>query len=381
MSGDTAPGSIHGSWQITAEDVALVARGARVLGSGGGGNLYLGQLLAVNAVRGGRSIAVIPPENLDDDAFVIAVAQIGTTTVFAERLARGGDIDRAFTTMERYAGKRATAVMCYEIGGVNSMLPLVVAAQRGLPVVDADLMGRAFPEFQMTTLDIYGAPSSPIALCDDRGNVTIVAATEDMFWTERLARALTLAMGGLAYVARPVLHAVDIKRMAVSGSYSRAHAIGKALQRASDNGASVEVALIAQGGRTVLRGRIIGIERHVLGQVGRGSVAVQDLTDAVAGPSSIEFQNEYLMVRRDAKTVATTPDALCVIDEETGAVVDIETLHAGLHVVVIAFPADLKLITPAALHIVGPAAFGYDTLFTPHHGLINRRNSLSSQHS
>ena len=46
-------------------------------------------------------------------------------------------------------GERVVAVMAGEIGGMNSMEPLIVAAQVGLPAVDCDGMGRAFPELQV----------------------------------------------------------------------------------------------------------------------------------------------------------------------------------------------------------------------------------------
>lgn len=36
-----------------------------------------------------------------------------------------------------------------EVGGGNGLEALVVAMQMGLPVVDMDLMGRAFPELQV----------------------------------------------------------------------------------------------------------------------------------------------------------------------------------------------------------------------------------------
>ena len=44
--------------------------------------------------------------------------------------------------------------MTIEEGGVNATLPLVVSALSGLPVIDADGMGRAFPELQMVTYNV-----------------------------------------------------------------------------------------------------------------------------------------------------------------------------------------------------------------------------------
>ena len=39
--------------------------------------------------------------------------------------------------------------MCAEVGGFNSFEPLVTGARANLPVLDADGMGRAFPELQV----------------------------------------------------------------------------------------------------------------------------------------------------------------------------------------------------------------------------------------
>jgi DUF917 family protein len=51
--------------------------------------------------------------------------------------------------------------MSVEIGGGNGLQPLLVAAQMGIPVVDADAMGRAYPEAQMTSFAIGDLPMYP----------------------------------------------------------------------------------------------------------------------------------------------------------------------------------------------------------------------------
>ncbi len=49
-----------------------------------------------------------------------------------------------------------TALLSFEIGGGNGLEPLALAARMGLPVVDADLMGRAFPEMQVRRGEVCG---------------------------------------------------------------------------------------------------------------------------------------------------------------------------------------------------------------------------------
>ena len=45
--------------------------------------------------------------------------------------------------------------MSCEAGGLNSTTPFTVAAELGIPLVDGDMMGRAFPELQMCTPTLY----------------------------------------------------------------------------------------------------------------------------------------------------------------------------------------------------------------------------------
>ena len=58
--------------------------------------------------------------------------------------------------LQEHLGREITHTMPIEAGGLNSTMPFTVAARLGLPVVDADGMGRAFPEVQMVTATIYG---------------------------------------------------------------------------------------------------------------------------------------------------------------------------------------------------------------------------------
>jgi uncharacterized protein len=52
---------------------------------------------------------------------------------------------------------------------------LIVGARAGLPVIDGDGMGRAFPELQMDMFSIYGVAPTPGALADPRGLEVVFA--------------------------------------------------------------------------------------------------------------------------------------------------------------------------------------------------------------
>ncbi len=167
------------SWQLTAADLPDLARGATLLGTGGGGDPYIGKML-VERVLGKGSITILDPDELADDLFVIPTAQMGAPTVMIEKIPAGTEPTLALRTLEEHLGRTADATMPIECGGINSMIPLIVAAETGLPVVDADGMGRAFPELSMETFAVYGVHGSPLALAGERGERVVIDTGDEV---------------------------------------------------------------------------------------------------------------------------------------------------------------------------------------------------------
>src|SRR4029077_13477017 len=98
---------------------------------------------------------------------------------------------------------RLDGLLPFEIGGVNTIVALALGMRLGLPVVDADIMGRAYPELNLVTLTLFGVKATPFSLADEHGN-TVVMNTIDNDWTERLGRAIAIEFGaicpGMGYV-------------------------------------------------------------------------------------------------------------------------------------------------------------------------------------
>lgn len=67
----------------------------------------------------------------------------------SERLQGGTELPAAVRALTTYMGlnldKDVTGVISDEIGGGNGLEPMIVAAAMGKAVLDADLMGRAYP--------------------------------------------------------------------------------------------------------------------------------------------------------------------------------------------------------------------------------------------
>lgn len=353
------------TWTLSVDDVEHIALGAGVLGTGGGGNPYLGKLVVQGAIRDGAVITIIPPDAVGDDDLLIAVSGMGAPTVSIEKLSRGNEATVAFRAIEAHLGERARAVVCGEIGGGNSMTPLEVAAQVGLPVIDADPMGRAFPELQMDTFNIGGVSTTPAGLADEKGNVLILARTQDPLWTERLGRVVTVAMGGSAGLAMPVVRGRQLKEAGIWGSYTLAHRIGVAVRRARREKIRPEAALAPLGARLLFRGKIVDVRRETTGGFARGMAILQGIVDDSGSTLRVAIQNENLVAWRDDRVVITVPDLICILDDDSGEPIGTEVLRYGLRVCVLAFAADPKLTTAAGLAVVGPRAFGYGLTYRP----------------
>jgi hypothetical protein len=351
------------SREIRAADVDALGVGAGILGTGGGGNVYVAKLWIRRLLEGGLAIPLVAPDDLSDDAWVASCGGIGAPTVSFEKLRRGDEELRAMRALEDHLGARMHAVISVEIGGANAMRPLAVAAQAGLPIVDGDGMGRAFPELQMETFAIYGVAPVPAAIADDKGAVTLWTDPMPARDLERVARARCIEMGGSAGMAH-AMRGRDVKRAAVPGTVSLALRLGRAVLDARERKADpIAAALGVTGGRVLLRGKVVDVERRTTQGFARGRVRI---SGEDGRELAIDFQNEHLIAREPSgRVVASVPDLVCIVASDDGEPIGTELLRYGYRVAVLGLPAHPLLRTPEALAVVGPRAFGYDLEFAP----------------
>jgi len=357
------------SWILDVDDLPDLARGAALLGTGGGGDPTIGMLLVRAAIEQHGPVTILDPSEVPDDALVIPTAQMGAPTVVLERIPAGPEPLGALRRLEAHLGRTATATMPIECGGINSMIPLLVGATGGLPVVDADGMGRAFPELQMETFSVYGVPGSPLAISDENGHGVIIETGTDNKKMEWLARGVTIRLGGVAYIAEYAMSGRQVRETAVPRTLSLALAVGRAIRVAREAHRDPIYALAEALGTTIythLRelfdGKVVDVERRTVDGFARGRATVQG-TDG--SELELRFQNENLVARRDGQLVAVVPDLICVLDAETAEPITTERLRFGQRVRVIGISTPDLMRTPEALAVFGPSCFGLDEPFVP----------------
>lgn len=347
------------------QNIADIAIGAAVLGSGGGSDPYIGMLMAREAIRQHGPVELCSLDELADDDLIVPVAGMGAPTVLGEKLPAGDDIVRVLDALAKTIGRAPRATMSIEAGGMNSIRPIYIGARLGIPVVDCDGMGRAFPEIQMTVLTAHGISASPFVMSDERGNTLLINAVSNR-WVETFSRSCVMHMGATCAIALYSATVSQLKRAAIPGTITLAEDIGKSLRRARLHETDPVSALCrAVGGFLLFRGKITDVDRRVVTGFARGAAKMEGTGEFGGQDLNLDFQNEHLVVRVDGAYVATTPDLIAVLEGDTARPITTEALRYGMRVAVIAFPCAPQWREPAALKLAHPRYFGYDTEYVP----------------
>lgn len=353
---------------IEVSDIADIAIGAAFLGTGGGGDPLISQLACENIMRRHARVKLISVDELADDALVVAIGGSGAPSIMLEKMPHGGEGVWALQKLEAHLGRKASALISFEVGGSNSLLPIMTAAQLGIPVVDADGMGRALPEMQMVTFSIYGISGTPMVVVNEFADSALIE-TRNSATAEAFIRQLGIAMGGQCTSAEHSMSGQQVRRVAISGSISLARDIGRLLRSNADNAAGF-FALLQQRlqsscygeARHLFDGKVIDSQRALNNGFDVGEVWLESFCGRKK--MRLTVKNEYVLAEIDGRPAAMVPDLICLIDNDTCQPVTAERIRFGQRLSVIAIGAPELLRSERALKVVGPRCFGFDLDFT-----------------
>jgi DUF917 family protein len=350
---------------LLKQEIEDIASGSAVLGTGGGGDPYLGKLAALQAIEQYGPLKLVDIEELPDDGLVLFPFGIGSPVPFIERLTLKDELRVAYQAMRRWLGRDAVALMSAEIGGMNSVVPFASAAELGLPVIDGDTMGRAYPEIQLVTLTLYGHSAAPIVVGDARGNSVIIDSV-DNFWAERLARPAAIEFGAIAGGWAFPISVKDLKEAAVLKSVSYAERIGAAIRTAqSSHTDPIDAVTGVTNGFRLFDGRIVDVKRKTERGWALGETVIEGLESYAGRTMTVRFQNEHLVVIENDEIIVSVPDLIAILDTERGDPITTEHLRYGFRVSILGIPCDPKWRTPAGIELGGPRHFNYDIDYVP----------------
>ncbi|KAF4460640.1 DUF917-domain-containing [Fusarium albosuccineum] len=363
-------------WTLSQLDLDFIAEGCAILGCGGGGDAYASHLSAKKLFSTGGSVEVISPHDLPDEGFIPAVAVMGSPSTFSERLPSGEELKNSINAVLRSQSLSIadlTAVMSLEIGGSNGMRGIQAALWMGKPLIDADLMGRAYPNLWQVTPNNAGISLAPAAASDGKGNTIVQVQSSSNRDVEDILRAVCVQMGQAAGISLGALTGRQVKQVAAQFSISLTWRLGRAVQLARAHKRDIVDSILATHPRKkILTGKITGVTRHVRGAFTEGSATIVPFEGAEPGsPSTKEvkttLQNENIHVFQieSQVTLASVPDLICLLDAENGRALGTQDYRYGLRVHVVVLVGSPQWTQGEGLKNGRPEAFGLDIKYSP----------------
>lgn len=345
---------------LSPQDIDALNTGTWILGTGGGGDPYYVYLNAQTLAKQGKQATIIDPMLLDDDALIAMVAYVGAPLASQERIDDYQFAIKPVTVMREHLGREFDALIPLEIGGANGMHAVPISMAMGIPIVDADAMGRAYPELQMITLAVDGMPVPPMCISDIRNNDVVLPKLESWTWGERIIRVACAEMGAIATFCL-AMTGKQVKQHTISNTISTAITIGNSVITANKNNENPITAMLANtNGKLLFSGKVADVERRIADGFVKGKMAIKGIGEQADDTVVIHFQNEFSVAELNGKTLVTTPDLICVVDTETGAGVGTDTIRYGQRLSVVALPTSPIYLSPTGLQATSPRAFGFD---------------------
>lgn len=367
--------------KLGVESLEDLSAGAVFLATGGGGDPYVSYLATERVLRETGPVELMSVDELNDAAYVAAIGGVGAPSVSLELLPSLADPLLALRAFEKHVGRDVDAVVSFEVGGGNSMVPLIAAARRGIPVIDGDGMGRALPEAQMMTYPIGGVAPTPAVAVDYAGNV-VTFSTGSTATFERHVRNLAQAMGGMITTVEHPMTGKQLKSSVVPETISFSIEIGRILREFRGNALHIYEPLRDAFTRSLYgdlfhlyTGKVVDYASSVVGGYDIGEALIESF-DCDEALLKIHVKNEYLVARIGEQVVASVPDLITVLDYETATPINAERLRYGQRVTVYGVGCPDYYRKAEALAVVAPRCFGFDFDFVPIEELTRGGTSL-----
>ncbi|KAI2627014.1 hydantoinase [Hypomontagnella submonticulosa] len=375
-----------GEWILSETDMRFLAIGCYILGCGGGGSPYAPYLHTRQLLLEGDTLRITRIEDLKDDDIMPPVASVGTPAVSIERPG-GNGLLHAMQAMEKEMNVKFDHILATEIGGANGVGTIVWGASRfyNIPIVDGDMMGRAYPNFEMVSQYIHASSVNemlPVVLASGSGErVTIPAPQPDVATASSLIRTACVDMGSAAGAAGCPINGKKLREIGIPNTYSLAWRLGRAVAIAQKAGNTADVprALIeAAGGdksaRVLFQGKIRSVKSTLTATAhSLGEVTIERLSDSEMETEVdkvrdgleevvVPFMNENLAAigkKEDGseQILATVPDLIFLLDTSTGEAVGVQEYRYGLKVTIMIMAPHPLWATERALEVAGPTAF------------------------
>lgn len=353
-------------------DVRDLIRGASILGTGGGGDPERGLKLLLSDLRGGKNISLRELDGMSPDDLIVTPYFAGTIGSPEDE----GDSKHfefptkymlsAVETLESRVGSKVGGMIPTEIGGGNTAVTLHIAAELGIPVGDADHVGRSVPELIHSAFFLEGIQLTPSSIASPQGDLVLIEKYSDISRYEDIVRNIAVASGGKVFVVDTPVPSKVARDVAIKNSISRALELGRSVRKAVDSSEDPAAAAASfLNGKVILRGAVKDYDLVDKGGFLVGEYMLTGTREYEGKELKIWVKNENIIAWwENGKPAVIPPDLICLVDPKGWGVVN-SSLKRGMEVSVVAAPADERWRTEKGLEILGPRHFRFDLDYVP----------------
>ena len=332
------------------------------------------------ALNKGKQFKIISTDNFPDDWMVVAVQGIGgggawqhviertqrqnlPTITKAEANSRVADL------LSEHMGKEVKALIRSEAAEATTTA-LLVAADKGIPTIDAGITGRAVPEVQQSIPWINGIASIPTAIITPWGDEIIIKHAIDEYRVEDISRAIAVASAGSVTITMTPMSGKQLSQGAIPGNLSEAILFGKTVREAHQAGKDPIAALIdASNGYKLFQGIVMKSDERGDRGFNWVDVEIRGTQEYTGHTYKVFVKNENIVSWLDDELDAISPDYIYNLNPETG-----ESTTGGsgvggypldVEVVMVGVPAPQQWRSEKGIELMGPKHFGFDFEYTP----------------
>ena len=362
---------------LSQQQLQYILNGACFLGSGGGGPYSVGQ--QVLKYIGNRTVNLLTASAVPSTWNTAVSAFVGSPDAAANQNLNFAVATSAFNQLQQLLNTGFNCVLPGEVGAGNTLIPMAVAADRSIPVIDAAGACRAIPGFLMSTYAAANIPASPMMLTDGSSQVSLNCpnAIADPVVRGIISGNAFQEDAGIAFWS---MSAQTMKNAALLGTTSEALGVGQTLAQAISQGQNPVNAVISYlqqylGVSVYLlcTGTIIHAPESTSGGFDFGTVVIKADGGATV---TIYNQNENLIAFTNESPIplAMGPDLICYMTTSGQVFSNADISSIGNQkVALIGVPApSMRLLPIIQQFLIALSGIGYGGMYFP----IEHLNSM-----
>ena len=331
------------------------------------------------ALNQGKQFKLISTNNFPADWMVVAVQGLGGGGAWEHVIERtqrqnlptiteAEANSRVVDLLSEHMGKEVKALIRSEAAGATTTA-LLVAADKGIPTLDAGITGRAVPEVQQSIPWINGIASIPTAIITRWGDEIIIKHAVDEYRVEDIGRAIAVASGGSATITMTPMSGEQLHRGAIPGNLSEAILFGKTVREARQAGKDPIAALLdASNGYKLFQGIVTKSDERGDRGFNWVDVEIEGINEYAGHTYKVFVKNENIVAWLDDEVDVISPDYIYNLNPETGE----STTGGGgvggypldVEVVMVGVPAPEQWRNEKGIELIGPRHFGFDFEYT-----------------